>query len=74
MKFGSMHENHDSENVVLSKDSQSLRLETTSSSVVPGTDLKRLKLLIICVRAWKFWEDGDTNLWGGPGAWSLGKF
>ena len=51
MKFGLMYENHNGENVVLNKDSQSLRLATTSSSVVPGTDLKRLKLLIIGVRA-----------------------
>ena len=46
IEFGLMYENHDGENVVLNKDPRSLRLAIMSSSVVPGTDLKRLKLLI----------------------------
>jgi hypothetical protein len=46
IEFGLMYENHDSDYVVLNKDPRCLRLPITSSSVVPGTDLKRLKLLI----------------------------
>ena len=47
IEFGLMCENHDGENAVLNKAPRSLRLAITSSSVVPGTDLKRLKLLIL---------------------------
>ena len=46
IEFGLMYENHDGDYVVLNKDPRCLRLAITSSSVVPGTDLKRLKLLI----------------------------
>ena len=42
MEFGLMYENNNGENCVFNKDRQSLRLATTSSSVVPGADLKRL--------------------------------
>jgi hypothetical protein len=41
-----MYENHDGDYIVLNKDPRCLRLAITSSSVVPGPDLKRLKLLI----------------------------
>ena len=46
IEFRLMYENHDGENVVLNKDPRSLHLAITSFSVVPGTDLKQLKLLI----------------------------
>ena len=46
IEFGLMYENHDGDYVVLNKDPRCLRLAITSSSVVPATDLKRLKLLI----------------------------
>jgi hypothetical protein len=41
-----MFENHDGDYVALNKDPRCLRLAITSSSVFPGTDLERLKLLI----------------------------
>ena len=46
IEFGLMFENHDGDYVVLNRDPRCLRLAITSSSVFPGTDLKRLKLLI----------------------------
>ena len=63
-----MYENHNSENVVLNKDPQRLRLATTSSSVVPGTDLKRLKLLIRRTGLEIFFLGGGrTRTFGGGG-------
>lgn len=45
-EFGIMYENHDGEYVVLNKDPRCLRIAIASSPIIPGTDLKRLKVEI----------------------------
>ena len=45
VEFGLMYENHDGD-CCFKRNPRCLRLAITSSSVVPGTQLKRLKLLI----------------------------
>ena len=46
IEFGMTYENHDGEHVVLNKDPRCLRIAIASSPVIPGTDLKRLKVEI----------------------------
>ena len=44
--WNNVYENDDGEHVVLNKDPQCLRIAIASSPVIPGTDLKRLKVEI----------------------------
>ena len=46
IEFGMTYENHDCEHVVLNKGPRCLRIAIPSSPVIPGTDLKRLKVEI----------------------------
>ena len=46
IEFGMTYENHDGEHVVLNKDPRCLRIAIASFPVIPGTDLKRLKVEI----------------------------
>ena len=46
IEFGLTYENHDGEHVVLNKGPRCLRIAIASSPVIPGTDLKRLKVEI----------------------------
>ena len=46
IEFSIMYENHDGEHVVLNRDPRSLRIAIASSAIIPGTDLKRLKVEI----------------------------
>ena len=46
IEFGIMYESDDGEHVVLKKDPQRLCIAIASSLVIPGTDLKRIKVEI----------------------------